>query len=131
MKRLTKEHFKVMMKVWLNAGRETYLQLINDSEKKFITDLIEDGYIEIVNRSYLTIPYETGFSKIMDNFVENLEIMNVLLNNDEKRLQVENMRRIREWEEKLDNDIKRLEAENIRRIRELQEKYNCKPENSK
>ena len=85
MKRLTKEHFKVMMKVWLNAGHKTYSQLLNDSEIKFFNDLLKEGYIEIVDRFYLTIPYKTGFSKVMDNFVENLEITNAPLSSDEEK----------------------------------------------
>ena len=85
MKRLTKEHFKVMMKVWLNAGHKTYSQLLNDSEIKFFNDLLKEGYIEIVDRFYPTISYKTGFSKVMDNFVENLEIMNAPLSSDEEK----------------------------------------------
>ena len=85
MKRLTKEHFKVMTKVWLNAGHKTYSQLLNDSEIKFFNDLLKERYIEIVDRFYLTIPYKTGFSKVMDNFVENLEITNAPLSSDEEK----------------------------------------------
>ena len=85
MKRLSKEHFKVMMKVWLNAGHKTYSQLLNDCEIKFFNDLLKEGYIEIVDRFYPTIPYKTGFSKVMDNFVENLEIMNAPLSSDEEK----------------------------------------------
>lgn len=97
------------MKVWLNAGRKTNSKLLNDSDIKFFNDLVEEGYIEIVNKSYSIISYKTGFNKVMENFVENLEIMNASLSNDEK------------W----------LQAENIRRIRKLQEKYNYGSENSK
>lgn len=82
MKRLRKEHFKVMMKVWLNAERKTNSKLLNDSDIKFFNDLVEEGYIEIVNKSYSIIPSRTGFSKVMDNFIENLEIMNAPLSND-------------------------------------------------
>ena len=85
MKRLTKEHFKVMIKVWLNAGHKTYSQLLNDWEIKFFNDLLKEGYIEIVNRYYPTISYKIGFSKVMDNFVENLEIMNAPLSSDEEK----------------------------------------------
>ena len=97
------------MKVWLNAGRKTNSKLLNDSDIQFFNDLVKDGYIEIVNKSYSIISYKTGFNKVMENFVENLEIMNAPLSNDEK------------W----------LQAENIRRIRKLQEKYNYGSENSK
>jgi hypothetical protein len=76
MKQLTKEHFKVMMKVWLNAGHKTYSQLLDDCEIKLFNNLLEGGYIEIIDRFYPTISHKTGFSKVMDNFVENLEIMN-------------------------------------------------------
>ena len=48
----------------------------------------------------------------MENFVETLEIMNAPLSND-------------------GNDEKWLQAENIRRIRELLKKYNCGSEDSK
>lgn len=85
MKRLTKEHFKVMIKVWLNAGHKTYSQLLNDWEIKFFNDLLKEGYIEIVDRFYPTISYKIGFSKVMDNFVENLEIMNAPLSSDEEK----------------------------------------------
>ena len=85
MKRLTKEHFKVMIKVWLNAGHKTYSQLLNAWEIKFFNDLLKEGYIEIVDRFYPTISYKIGFSKVMDNFVENLEIMNAPLSSDEEK----------------------------------------------
>lgn len=76
MKRLRKEHFKVMMKVWLNAGRKTNSKILNDSDMTFFNDLVKEGYIEIVNKSYSIISYKTGFNKVMENFVETLELMN-------------------------------------------------------
>ena len=85
MKRLTKEHFKVMIKVWLNAGRKTNSQLLNNYEIKLFNDLVKEGYVEIVDKFYSTIPYKTGFSKVMDNFVENLEIMNAPLSSNEEK----------------------------------------------
>ena len=85
MKRLTKEHFKVMMKVWLNAGGKTNSKLLNDSEMTFFNELVEDGYIEIINKSYSIISYKTGFNKVMENFVETLEIMNAQPNRNEEK----------------------------------------------
>lgn len=85
MKRLSKEHFKVMMKVWLNDGRKTNSQLLNNYEIKLFNDLVKEGYIEIVDKFYSIIPYKTGFSKVMDNFVENFEIMNAPLNSNEEK----------------------------------------------
>ena len=81
MKRLRKEHFKVMMKVWLNAGRKTNSKILNDSDMTFFNDLVKEGYIEIVNKSYSIISYKTGFNKVMEKFVETLEIMNAPLSN--------------------------------------------------
>jgi DNA-directed RNA polymerase subunit alpha len=46
---------------------------------------VKEGYVEIVDKFYSTIPYKTGFSKVMDNFVENLEIMNTPLNSNEEK----------------------------------------------
>ena len=85
MKRLNKEHFKVMMKVWLNDGRKTNSQLLNNYEIKLFNDLVKEGYIEIVDKFYSIIPYKTGFNKVMDNFVENLEIMNAPLSSNEEK----------------------------------------------
>lgn len=76
MKRLRKEHFKVMMKVWLNAGSKTNSKILNESDMTFFNDLVTEGYIEIINKSYSIISYKTGFDKVMENFVETLEIMN-------------------------------------------------------
>ena len=59
MKRLRKEHFKVMMKVWLNAGRKTNSKLLNNYEIKLFNDHVKEGYVEIVNKFYSTIPYKT------------------------------------------------------------------------
>ena len=85
MKRLRKEHFKVMMEVWLNAGRKTNSKLLNDSDIQFFNDLVEEGYIEIINKSYSIISYKTGFNKVMENFVETLEIMNAQPNRNEEK----------------------------------------------
>ena len=65
-----------MMKVWLNAGCKTNSKILNDSDITFFNDLVTEGYIEIVNKSYSIISYKTGFNKVMENFVETLEIMN-------------------------------------------------------
>ena len=75
-RKLRKEHFKVMMKVWLNDGCKTNSKILNESDMTFFNDLVKEGYIEIVNKSYSIISYKTGFNKVMENFVENLEIMN-------------------------------------------------------
>ena len=81
--KLRKEHFKVMMKVWLNAGGKTNSKLLNDSEMTFFNDLVKKGYIKIANNSYSFVSYKTEFYKVMENFLENLEIMNALLSNDD------------------------------------------------
>ncbi len=73
------------MKIWLNAGRKTNSQLLNNYEIKLFNDLVKEGYVEIVDKFYSTIPYKTGFNKVMDNFVENLEIMNAPLSSDEEK----------------------------------------------
>ena len=65
-----------MMKVWLNAGCKTNSKILNESDMTFFNDLVKEGYIEIVNKSYSIISYKTGFNKVMENFVETLEIMN-------------------------------------------------------
>ena len=74
--KLRKEHFKVMMKVWLNAGCKTNSKILNESDMTFFNDLVKESYIEIINKSYSLISYKTGFNKVMENFVETLELMN-------------------------------------------------------
>ncbi len=72
--RLTKRHIKVMMKIWLNAGRETNKKIILQSEEKEFNQLVESGYIKIVEKDYSMNVSTSGMERIFENFVENLEI---------------------------------------------------------
>ena len=75
MKRLRKEHIRVLMKVWLNAGKKTNKQLLNEYEMKEFNQLVEEGYIEIVEKHYANIPFHTGFNTVMENLLTNMEIL--------------------------------------------------------
>ena len=71
---IRKEHFKVLIKIYLNGSRRTVNSLLEPDEMLTLKNLVEAGYVEYLDHKerYVIITMQCRFEKIMDNFLDNL-----------------------------------------------------------
>ena len=75
-KRLKKEHFAVLIKVCLNKGHNKNSEILAEHETKLFNELVEDGYVEIVNKSYSYVtPAGRSLEKVVENCLSTMESM--------------------------------------------------------
>ena len=75
-KRLKKEHFEVLIKVCLNKGHNKNSEILSEHEMRIFNELVEAGYVEIVNRSYSYItPMGRNVEKVIENCLSTMESM--------------------------------------------------------
>lgn len=70
---MTKEHIEVLLKIYLNKGRQTTKQLLGSDSDTIVARLEEKNYITRVERHYhMVTPL---FEKVFDNIVTNLSYL--------------------------------------------------------
>ena len=75
-KRLKKEHFAVLIKVCLNKGHNKNSEILAEHEKSLFNELVEEGYVEIVNKSYSYVtPAGRNIEKTVENCLSTMESM--------------------------------------------------------
>ena len=75
-KRLKKEHFAVLIKVILNKGHNETKQILAEHEMKIFNELVEEGYVEIVSKSYCYVtPVGRNIEKVIENCLSTMESM--------------------------------------------------------
>lgn len=75
-KRLNKEHFTVLMKVYLNKGHNKNSEILAENEMKAFNELIESGYVKIVNKSYSYLDISVcAVERVVENCLETMESM--------------------------------------------------------
>ena len=72
-KRLKKEHIEVLIKVCLNRGRNKNTEILAEYEISLLNELVEAGYVNIINKSYSYLTKEGLFiERATVNFTDTI-----------------------------------------------------------
>lgn len=75
-KRLKKEHIEVLIKVYLNRGHNKNKEILAEHEISLLNELVEAGYVNIINKSYSYLSNESSFIEdVIENFTKNVHNM--------------------------------------------------------
>ena len=75
-KRLKKEHIEVLIKVYLNRGHNKNEEILAEHEISLLNELVEAGYVNIINKSYSYLSNESSFIEdVIENFTKNVHSM--------------------------------------------------------
>ena len=70
---MTKEHIEVLLKIYLNKGKQTTKQLLGSDSDAIVARLEELCYIFRVGKNYHVVT--PLFEKVFDNIVTNLSYL--------------------------------------------------------